>query len=328
MEDYTRSTGMFLLLQGEPGAGKSTVVQQLLNSGAIDIGTGQPFNLYVLDADRKFSGAALSWGTAGTPRPAAETNRLWYIQPHDKVEISEHGFAVPVGAPKAWARCRGLVSRWGEGTDRAKPYHEFGSNDVVVFDSVSSLVPFIVQDVLQDRAGGYRNKDGKLLRGNIQDVGFQQQMLSEFISAWHSMTPRKFHVVFTCHVKNKSLNLSKFATDDEISGAIKDQREAAKLAKAQKMGDADFVSVQTVRKWPVLIGQALDDTFCKYFDFCYVARDGLGAPTVYLRETEEYAVRMPPGLPAKIRGDTALATILNHHTSLGRTVAAGAQPTA
>lgn len=322
MSTYTADTGMFLLLQGEPGAGKSTVIQQLLNSDAVDVGTGLPFNLYVLDADRGFAGAALSWGVAGTPRTAAETDRLWYIQPHDRVELSECGFAVPVGAPKAWKRCRDLVARWGEGQDRAKPYAEWSSNDVVVIDSISSLVPFIVQEVLQDRAGGYRNKDGKLQRGNVQDIGFQQQMLSEFIAAWHSMSPRRFHVVFTCHVKNKTLNLSKFATDDEIVRAAKDQTEAKKLAKAQKMGDEGYVSVQTVRKWPVLIGQALDDTFCKSFQFGYVARDALGAPTVYLRETEEYAVRVPAGLPPKLRGDTALATILNHHTSLGRTTAA------
>ena len=50
MTSYTTDTGMFLLLQGEPGAGKSTVVQQLLNANAIDVGTGQPFNLYVVDA--------------------------------------------------------------------------------------------------------------------------------------------------------------------------------------------------------------------------------------------------------------------------------------
>lgn len=315
---YTADTGAFLLLQGEPGAGKSTVVQQLLNSDAVDVGTGQPFNLHVVDADRGFSGAALSWGAAGAPRPAAETDRLWYIQPHDKVELSEHGFAVTVGVPRAWSRVRNLVARWGEGPDRAKPYHEWTSADVVVFDSISSLVPFIVQDVLQDRAGGYRNKTGKLLRGNIQDIGFEQQMLSEFISAWHSMTPRRFHVVFTCHVKNKSLNLSKYATDDEVAAAIKDQKEAKKLADAQKMGDEAFVSVQTVRKWPVLIGNAMDDTFGRYFDFAYVARDALGAPTVYLRETEEYAVRVRPGLPPKLRGDTALATMLNHHTMLGK----------
>jgi len=295
--------GANILVQGDPGAGKTTMLAKLSNKYKLFVVCTSP-NMQLLAQQ--------------APNPA----NIQVVQIKDPGVVIRNGAVAldqPGNRPIAWPRIEALTQRWSADVP---PYNEWDESYVLAVDDVTALgddqdSPARIQALYN------ANKLGVIPgpSDNMRVTGEAGGLVTRWLQSFLNRSDRRFHVIVNVHLKRLSYDVGRYLEPEEI-------KSRAKKGEAHKL---PMDSISTYEKYPVVCGRAPSETFLKNFTWAvHVVREG-GAPVCYLTpKTPDWDVRLRTPLGPKhpfmgsggyrlgvnFSGDTALENILAAHLEL------------
>lgn len=234
-----------LLLVGDSGAGKSGSLASLAAAG---------YNLRILDLDNSLDILLNVLQDPKSPYPKEAITRVQFKTITEQMRIVG-GKAVPKTAT-VWPRAVNMLAEWKDGDTNLGPVQSWGSQDVLVIDSLTMLSTAALNYHLSLNGRLLTGAGGNQLR---RDIGMAQQMIENLLQLLYD-TSLQCNVIVISHIVY-----------------IEEQGMAASLPMTS---DSDGGPSGPQIGYPSALGKALSPKIPRYFNsMLHVKTVGVGAAT-------------------------------------------------